>query len=80
MTEERFLLLSIDPTLHCLLELVDVDQMQYSSSRGSHVPMNRSGRGPTGLTLTLPFCGTSQGQESPLMQPHSVLPFCTWTC
>lgn len=75
MTVERFSLLSYDLTLHCLFELVGVNQMQYSSSRGSHVPMGRSGRGPTGLTLTLPFCGTSQGQESPLMQPHSVLPF-----
>lgn len=76
-TEERFSLLSCPLTLHyiCLLELVGVNQMQYSSNRGSHVPMKRSGRGPTGLTLTLPFCGTSQGQESPLMQPHSVLPF-----
>lgn len=75
MTEECFLLLSIDLTLHCFFELEGVNPMQYSSCRGSHVPMKRSGRGPTGLTLTLPFCGTSQGQESPLMQPHSVLPF-----
>lgn len=49
MTEERFSLLSFDLTLHCLFELVGVNQMQYSSSRGSHVPMRRSGRGPTGL-------------------------------
>lgn len=75
VTEGCSLLLSVDLTLHCLFELVGVNQMQYSSNRGSHVPMSRSGRGPTGLTLTLPFCGTSQGQESPLMQPHSVLPF-----
>lgn len=75
MTEERFSLLSFDLTLHCLFELVGENQMQYSSSWGSHVPMRRSGRGPTGRTLTLPFCGASQGQESPLMQPHSVLPF-----
>lgn len=55
MTEGRFSLLSIDLTLHCLFELVGVNQMQYSSSRGSHVPMKRSGRGLQGLLSLCPF-------------------------
>lgn len=61
---------SIALSLHCfhLPEAVvgeAPDAVFLPDVRGNHVPMKwRSGRGPTGLTLTLLFCGTPQGLGS----------------
>lgn len=55
---------SITLPLHCF-HLTEVVVGEDPDDRGNHVPMKwGSGKGPTGLTLTLLLCGTPQGLGS----------------